>query len=86
MARSLSEHGNNVEIVSSKLNLMEVVDGIKLNCFAGDNLSKRDKLSQFVERLSGFTPEIIICSEPLTVLAAKQYSKKNPEKSESFMT
>lgn len=80
MARSLFDYCNNVEIVSSKLNLMEVVDGIKLNCFAGDNLSKRDKISQFVERLSGFTPETIICSEPLTVLAAKQYSKKQSGK------
>lgn len=80
MARSLFAQSNNVEIVSSKLNLMEVVDGIRLNCFAGDNLSKKDKISQFVERLSVFTPEIIICSEPLTVLAAKQYSKKRPVK------
>lgn len=80
MARSLFDKSNNVEIVSSKLNLMEVADGIKLNCFAGDNLSKRDKISQFLKRLSGFTPEIIICSEPLTVLAAKQYSKKQSGK------
>jgi glycosyltransferase involved in cell wall biosynthesis len=80
MARSLSDHGNNVGIVSSKLNLMEVIDGLKLNCFAGDNLSKKDKISQFVVRLSGFTPEIIICSEPLTLLAAKQYSKNESVK------
>ncbi|MCX6254478.1 MAG: glycosyltransferase [Bacteroidia bacterium] len=80
MARSLSDHGNNVGIVSSKINLMEVIDGLKLNCFAGDNFSKKDKISQFVVRLSGFTPEIIICSEPLTLLAAKQYSKKEPGK------
>ena len=76
MARSLFEHNNNIEIVSSKLNLLEISDGIKLNCFAGHDMSKRDKIWHFVDRLSGFKPEIIICSEPLTILAAKQYSKK----------
>jgi glycosyltransferase involved in cell wall biosynthesis len=80
MARSLFDHGNNVEIVSSKINLIEVIDGLKLNCFAGDSLSKKDKINQFAVRLSGFTPEIIICSEPLILLAAKQYSKKESRK------
>ncbi|MCX6327237.1 MAG: glycosyltransferase [Bacteroidia bacterium] len=80
MARSLSYNGNNVQVVSSKLDLKDVVDDIILNCFAGDNLYKRKKIIQFVELLSGFTPEIIICSEPLTILAAKQYSKKQSGK------
>jgi glycosyltransferase involved in cell wall biosynthesis len=80
MARSLFNQNYNVEIVSSKLNLTEIVDGIKINSFAGNDLSKRDKIDLFVERLSGFKPEIIICSEPLTILAAKQYSNKQPSK------
>jgi hypothetical protein len=77
MARSLSDHGNNIEIVSSKVFLKDVVDGIKLNCFAGDDMSKRNKIGQFIEQLSGFKPEIIICSEPLTILAAKRFKQKN---------
>lgn len=76
MAKSLYRNGSNVEIVSSKSNITVVTDGIKLNCFPDENLSKRDKIKQFEERLSGFKPELIICSEPLTILAAKQYSKK----------
>jgi len=80
MARSLFDHDNNVELISSKINLVEIVDGIKLNSFAGDNLSKRNKIKQFVERLTGFMPEIIICSEPLTILAAKQYSRRQSGK------
>jgi len=80
MARSLFNHNNNVEIVSSKVNHMEVVEGILLNCFAGDILSKRDKIDQFLQRLSQFSPEIIICSEPLTIMAAKKYSKKQSGK------
>jgi glycosyltransferase involved in cell wall biosynthesis len=80
MASSLSDKSNNVEIVSSKLKLTEIADGIKINCFAGDDLSKKDKISQFAERLSVSSPGIIICSEPLTILAAKQYSKKQSRK------
>lgn len=76
MARSLSDHNNNVGIISSKKELIEIADGIKLNCFAGDNLKKRDKIKLFGERLSVFEPDIMICSEPLTVLAARKYSKR----------
>lgn len=80
MARSLSDHGHPVQIVSSKGNLTDIIDSIKLNCFAGDDLTKSDKIGQFVARLSGFKPEVIICSEPLTVFAAKQYSKNQSGK------
>jgi glycosyltransferase involved in cell wall biosynthesis len=80
MAKSLSAHGNEVEIISSKVFLTEVADAITLKCFAGDDLPKGIKILKFEELLSGFSPEVIICSEPLTVLAAKQYSKKQPER------
>lgn len=80
MARSLCDHNNIVEVVSSKRNLIDVTDGIKLNCFEGDLISKRDKINQFIVRLTEFSPQIIICSEPLPVLAAKKYSKKQSAK------
>lgn len=80
MAGSLYDHNYNVLIISSKRDLNEVANGIKLNCFAGDNLTKRDKINHFIERLSVFKPDAIICSEPLTVLAAKHYSKRRSEK------
>ena len=75
MARSLRVHENNVLIVSSKKDLKEIVDGILIDCFEGDNLPKRDKVKQFVKRLTDFKPDFIICSEPLTILAARRYSK-----------
>jgi glycosyltransferase involved in cell wall biosynthesis len=80
MAISLSDHNNNIIIISSVRDLIEVINDIKLNCFAGDNLSKKDKINHFTYQLSAFKPDIIICSEPLTVLAAKQYSKIVSEK------
>lgn len=75
MARSLLDNGHNIEIVSSKTDLEKSIDGISLNCFYGDKLSKRKKISCFKERLSDFKPDLIICSEPLTILAARQHAK-----------
>lgn len=80
MAKSLYENGNKVEIVSSKISRNEITGGIKLTCFAGDNLSKRTKIRKFTEVLLESAPETIICSEPLTVLAAERHSKKHPGK------
>jgi glycosyltransferase involved in cell wall biosynthesis len=75
MARSLCDYNHNVLIISSKRDMTVVSNNIKLNCFAGDNLIKKDKINHFTNRLSVFKPDAIICSEPLTVLAAKRYSK-----------
>jgi glycosyltransferase involved in cell wall biosynthesis len=80
MARSLSDNGQNVEVVSSKIDLKQQVDGINLNCFGGDKFSKREKINRFREYLTDFKPDLIICSEPLTVLAANQYAKKSQKK------
>jgi glycosyltransferase involved in cell wall biosynthesis len=76
MAKSLSDKDVNVEIVSSRCNLTEVTNGIKFNCFAGDDLPKRDKIKYFTDRLAVSKPDLIICSEPLTILASKRYSKR----------
>jgi glycosyltransferase involved in cell wall biosynthesis len=76
MARSLYDKNNNVEIISSKCDLRGVEDGIKINCFEGENLTKREKIASFVKQLSFSAPDTIICCEPLTVLAAKKYSSK----------
>ena len=75
MARTLSA-GNNVSIISSRQELTDVADGININCFEGNELPKRDKIRKFTEYLADFKPSVIICSEPLPVLAANLYSKK----------
>jgi len=79
-ARTLSGAGHKVQIVSSKAEFKDEVEEIRLNCFIGDDLPKRDKIKRFVECIEIFSPGIIICSEPLTILAAKKYSGKHPGK------
>lgn len=76
MARTMLLAGNSVVIVSSRHDLTEVRDGIKIDCFSGNNLTKRNKIKRFIDRLSSFKPNLIVCSEPLTVLAAHNYSKR----------
>ncbi|MCU0472932.1 MAG: glycosyltransferase [Bacteroidales bacterium] len=77
LAKSLSANGHKVEIVSSKTTIIDSSEGISINCFEGDNLSKKNKRDLFYERLVQFFPEIIICAEPLPVLAATRYRRKN---------
>lgn len=73
LGKSLSENGHIVEIVSSKSAIKEISQGISINCFDGDNLTKSKKTNRFTEYLNNFNPEIVICSEPLPILAAKRY-------------
>lgn len=76
MAYSLHKNGHKVEIVSS-LSKLKIEDDISINSFDGSYQSKRKKIQSFVDCLSTFKPDLVICSEPLTTYAAKKYSKKN---------
>jgi glycosyltransferase involved in cell wall biosynthesis len=80
LGKTLTKNGHKVEITSSKSALNEVTKGISVNCFDGDNLAKGDKIKYFRERLDNFCPDLIICSEPLPILAAKQYKRKSQKK------
>jgi glycosyltransferase involved in cell wall biosynthesis len=80
MARSLSDTNNNVQIVSSRKDINEVINDIQLSCFYNEALSKKDKVDQFIKQLVLFKPQIIICSEPLTIVAAKRYSRSQSGK------
>jgi glycosyltransferase involved in cell wall biosynthesis len=80
MAASLFTYGHIIEIISSRSDLKKTVDGIILNCFDGNNLTKRAKTELFIHKLSEFRPHVVICSEPLPIYAAHKYSKKQKEK------
>ena len=79
MACSLFEKGHQVEIISSTIK-MEENTPISINSFEGVSISKTKKIETFISKLTYFKPTIIICSEPITILAAKKYSKVNNTK------
>ncbi len=79
-AKALFENGDELEIVSSIKKQNQTIDGVRLNCFSDDNLSKTEKINSFVEKLDSFKPDTIICSEPITILSAKNYKKSQSKK------
>ena len=81
LGKALADAGHNVRITSSKADLKSIVENITMDCFAGDDLKKKEKIIRFCDTLYGFRPELIICSEPLPLIAAKRYKKKHAAKS-----
>jgi glycosyltransferase involved in cell wall biosynthesis len=80
MARSLFAIGNKVEIISSKIDWKEISEGININCFDGEESLKKNKVDTFVSFLKKSDPDLIICSEPLPLIAAKEYKTKSVKK------
>ena len=79
LAQSLQKYGHTVEIISS-LNEFQSNKTVLFNSFNGNLISRKDKINTFINKLLLFDPQVIICSEPLTVIAAKKYSKNKKVK------
>ena len=75
-AVAIAESGSFAEIISSKSDEQKNEKNISFNCFCDEKLSKKEKIAKFVAVLSNSKPDVIICSEPLTVFAAFRYRKK----------
>lgn len=73
---TLIENNFDVMIISSDKNLHIEKNGIKINSFDGTELDKKSKVNKFYNFLVDFNPSIIICSEPLPVIAAAKYRHK----------
>jgi len=73
---TLTDFGFQVQIISAKTNLISSDSGVILNCFDGFSISKREKIKIFIEILRQFYPDVIICSEPLPVLAARLFKRR----------
>lgn len=73
--KTLSEKFD-VCIISSKENINTVNDNIQIIGFIDLNKPKA-KIEQFLIHLSDFNPELVFCAQPLTILAAIQFKKKN---------
>ncbi|MCS6823301.1 MAG: glycosyltransferase [Cytophagaceae bacterium] len=67
-----------VFIISSKRKKQTHFNNILIDSFDDNGITKRKKINIFFEKLSVHNPERIICSEPITILAAHRYKKLNP--------
>jgi glycosyltransferase involved in cell wall biosynthesis len=78
-AKSLSNKFK-IVIISSTENLNVVIGDITVISEDAGNWEKKKKISHFLEKLDEVKPQIIICSEPLPILAAAKYRKSNKSK------
>ena len=73
---SLKNSGYNVTIVCSTQEIDTEKEKIKIRGFVDESLNKRQKIHQLYNYILQFSPDLIICCEPLTILAANRYRKK----------
>ena len=73
---TLTENNFDVMIIASTEDIHIHIRGIIINSFNGIDLDKNNKIKKFYNYLIEFNPQIIICSEPLTVIAAVKYRRK----------
>lgn len=66
----------NVVIITSTAEIIALNSNIRLDCFDGNNYSKNKKIKIFQKKLSTYKPDLIICSEPLPIIASKKYKKQ----------
>ncbi|NDP19854.1 MAG: glycosyltransferase family 4 protein [Paludibacter sp.] len=79
-AKSLLNKGYNIEIISTKENLIKYIDGIKINSYDDKSLNKKQKISQIVKYLTESQPQIILADTPLAVIASSIYKKNKKTK------
>ncbi|HAB52975.1 MAG: hypothetical protein A2315_05420 [Ignavibacteria bacterium RIFOXYB2_FULL_35_12] len=80
-ARSLNKHGYEVSVVCSTAegNLDFLKDDIHIIGFDGGNLKKSEKVSKFETYLKNLEPDLMICCEPLPILAANKIRKRRKD-------
>ena len=76
-AKELVDKGFTVKICSLSSDFQGEIDGIKIEAYSVIDKSITEKRHFLKKICNDFQPETIICSEPLAVLAASDYKKKN---------
>ncbi|WP_312512909.1 glycosyltransferase [Chryseobacterium culicis] len=76
-AKALRDNGYEVKICSLYADYIGAVDGIEIESYAILEESIEKKMKTFREVCDNFNPLVIICSEPLAVVAVKEFVNKN---------
>ncbi|MGE5430681.1 MAG: glycosyltransferase [Syntrophomonadaceae bacterium] len=80
IGRTLEKSGFSVTIISSVLEANFTENNIHIVGFKGNNLNKKEKIFNLKAFLHTEAPDVIICSEPLTVVAAWKYKRSQQKK------
>jgi glycosyltransferase involved in cell wall biosynthesis len=73
---SLKKYKHKVTVLCSTEKIETEVDGINVRGFDGNSLTKKEKIKKLYEEIVRANPSLIICCEPLTILAAHRYKKE----------
>lgn len=76
-AKELKSQGYEVKICSLSSAYKGHLDEIEVESYSALNQSITQKIELFQKICASFQPDCIICSEPLAVIAAKKYKKRN---------
>ena len=79
-AKSLANHGFEIQIISTKENCLKKLENININSFDDSHLSRSEKTIKIIDYLTIFSPDIIICDSPLAVFASNKYKKNKKVK------
>ena len=74
-AKSLTNYGFEIQIISTKENCFKKLENININSFDDSQLSRKEKIEKITNYLTLFSPVIIICDSPLAVFASNNYKK-----------
>jgi glycosyltransferase involved in cell wall biosynthesis len=75
-AKALNVQGNKVKICSLSSEFQGIIDGIEVESYSVLEKSTEEKTKVFERVLDSYQPDCIICSEPLSVIAAKKFKKE----------
>jgi glycosyltransferase involved in cell wall biosynthesis len=76
LAMSLYKNGYKVSIISTKIETEDKNNFIQILGFQDNGLSKSEKVDEIFKLLVILNPDIIICSEPLPIIASRKFKKK----------
>ena len=76
-AISMRRSGYKVSVLSAREEISTESEGITIKGFNGTALTKKEKVEKLYKEITSFSPSLIICCEPLTILAAQEYKKRH---------
>ncbi|MEI8085007.1 MAG: glycosyltransferase [Paludibacter sp.] len=76
LAKSLSNFGYEILIISTKEDLVCCIDNIQIKSYSDSKLSHKEKVVKIVESLNEFMPDIVICDSPISIIASSIFKRK----------
>lgn len=75
-AKELFKQGFSIKICSLSAEFSGEIDGIQIESFSILETSIQNKIQTFKKVINSFDPDLIICSEPIAVIATKDFTKR----------